>query len=146
MARKPAARRTALVALRQASAPGGRRAGSRRLPGAERGRVTGEARYVLRLRAVVVAADAERAIDEHEAVAVRDGQGGRVVVGPGDLEAVAQQSGQRVARPGHEEPAVARAGAAGVVEQHLERVVRRVDAEKLNEQEKHDLVTFMRQL
>src|SRR5207244_4030863 len=97
------------------SAPGGRRAGSRRLPGAERERVTGEARHVARLRAVVVAADAERAVDEHEAVAVRDRRGGRAVVGPGDLEAVAQEGGQRLARPGHEEPALARAGAPRVV-------------------------------
>src|SRR5947207_2431356 len=112
------------------SAPGGRRAGSRRLPGAERERVTGEARHVVRLRAVVVAADAERAIDEHEAVAVRDGRGGRAVVGPGDLETVAEEGGERLAWPGHEEPAVTRAGAPGVVEQHLRRVVHRIDAER----------------
>src|SRR2546428_6342042 len=100
------------------SAPGGRRAGSRRLPGAERERVTGEARHVVRLRAVVVAADAERAIDEHEAVAVRDGRGGRAVVGPGDPETVAEEGGERLPWPGPEEAAVTRAGAPAAAAQH----------------------------
>src|SRR2546426_8555231 len=86
------------------SAPGGQRAGSRRLPGAERERVPGEARHVVRLGAMVVAADAERAIDEHEAVAVRDGRGGRAVVGPGDLETVAQEGGQRLPGARHRKP------------------------------------------
>src|SRR2546426_10593016 len=112
------------------SAPGGRRAGSRRLPGAERERVTGEARHVVRLRAVVVAADAERAIDEHEAVAVRDGRGGRAVVGPGDLETVAEEGGERLAWPGHEEPAVTRPRAPGGVEPHPPRVGHPDDAQK----------------
>src|SRR2546427_8619295 len=109
------------------SAPGGRRAGSRRLPGAERERVTGEARHVVRLRAVVVAADAERAIDEHEAVAVRDGRGGRAGVGPGDLETVAEEGGERLAWPGHEGPAGTRAGAPPVVREHPRRGVDRLD-------------------
>src|SRR2546425_11339656 len=97
------------------SAPGGRRAGSRRLPGAERERVTGEARHVVRLRAVVVAADAERAIDEHEAVAVRDGRGGRAVVGPGGLETRAGGGGERPAAPGPEKPDAPRPRGPGAV-------------------------------
>src|SRR5207245_9445807 len=112
------------------SAPGGQRAGSRRLPGAERERVPGEARHVVRLGAMVVAADAERAIDEHEAVAVRDGRGGRAVVGPGELETVAQEGGQRLERPGHEEPAVTSADAQTIVETTIRRVLRRVDNER----------------
>src|SRR3989442_11149202 len=55
-----------------------------------------------------------------------------------------KEGGQRLARPGHEEPAVARAGAAGVVEQHLGRVVRPGDAEKLNQEKKHELLTLIR--
>ena len=74
------------------------------------------------------------------------GEGGGPSSAHATLKPSRKEGGQRLARPGHEEPAVARAGAAGVVEQHLGRVVRRVDAEKLNEQEKHDLVTFMRPL
>src|SRR5438034_11603691 len=105
------------------SAPGGRRAGSRALPVAEGDRVAGEARPVVRLGAAVVAADPQRATDEHEAVAVRDRRGWRRVVGPGDVEAVAQESGHGLARPDHEEPAVTGGGSRGEDLAHLRRAL-----------------------
>src|SRR5262245_32656240 len=76
--------------------------------GAQPPRVGHQAVEIGLIAAVVVAAHAQLAVDQDEAVAVGDGPGGRIATGEGDLEAVAQEGGHRVAVAGQKEPVRAR--------------------------------------
>ena len=79
---------------------------------------------------MIVATDAQLAVNEHEPVAVCDRRGRGAVVGERYVKPVAQEGGNRIAGAGDEEPPGSRARPRRVLTKDLGRVPRRVDAER----------------
>src|SRR6185295_9486888 len=101
-----------------------------RLSGLQGVEVTQECRHGIGIDAVIVAANAALAVDEHEAVAVRD-QLARTLTGAGRClgdaqpEALADQLIERLAVAGEKPPIVAtiRTEAGRILAQHLRGIV-----------------------